>query len=199
MNNSIEFILSEKSPLYKTIKVKVIVILFLSFLLISCENNNDESSIPHPYFMSSKIDGKDWKVTKYGDIYFSTSYDYSKNRFKLSLAGADHDLNSICYLMSIGFDFVPSVGRYYFNNLGDTGVESGIIAVYTYYDINHSVTKWSTGGYVDIESITRKNISGKFNFTAKGDANNPSTTTISSGSFNAVYSGGGDKEWPGPQ
>lgn len=198
MNIYQEFILTKKLLIYKTINLKVIFILLFSVLLISCEKNNEESSIPNPYFMYSKIDGKDWKVTKYGDVYFTTSYDYSKSRFKLFLAGSDQDLNSICYLMSIRFDFVPTVGRYYFNNIGDTSIESGIIAVYTYYDINNSVNKWSSGGYVDIESITRKNISGKFNFTAKGDANNPSTTNISSGSFDAVYLGGSDKEWPGP-
>lgn len=198
MNNKLKFILSEKSLICKTVNLKVTFTLFLSFLLISCEKNNEESSIPNPYFMSSKIDGEDWKVTKPGDVYFSTSYDYSKNRFKLSLAGEDQDLNSICRLTLISFDFVPNVGRYYFNNVGDTSVESGTSAIYIYYDINHFVSKWSTGGYVDIESITSKSISGKFNFTANGDANNPSTTNISSGSFNALYVGGGNKEWPGP-
>ncbi len=179
-------------------KITSLICLFLSLFLISCEKDNQENSISNSYFISSKIDGKDWKVTKYGDVYFSTSYDFSKNRFKLSLAGSNQDLNSICNLLSIQFDFVPNIGRYYFNNIGDTGVESGITAVYTYYDINHSVNKWSSGGYVEIESITKKNISGTFNFTAKGDANNPSTTSITSGSFNALYTGGGDKIWPGP-
>jgi hypothetical protein len=196
MNKKLKIPLSQKSLIYKTVNLKVTLILFLSFLSFSCENNNEELS--NPYFMCSKIDGEDWKVTKPGDVYFSTSYDYSKNRFKLSLAGADQDLNSICRLTSISFDFVPNVGRYYFNNVGDTSVESGTSAIYIYYDINHFVSKWSTGGYVDIESITKKNIRGTFNFTAKGDANNPSTTNISSGSFNAVYSGGSDKEWLGP-
>ena len=88
---------------------------------------------------------------------------------------------TICSYIFIQFDMVPTPGRYYFNNTGSVEAAGGTIAIYSHNVINHLADKWSTGGYVDIESMTNTEVKGTFNFTAKGDATDTTTTVISQG------------------
>ena len=74
--------------------------------------------------------------------------------------------------------------------MGSDQSDSGTIAVYTYYDINHDYYKWSNSGYVDIDSISKNVITGSFSFTAQGDATDTTTAHITAG-----WTG---MEWPGP-
>ncbi len=172
--------------------------LLLILLLSGCEKNNTPKPNSSDYFFEATINNHPWKATGPSSSYFGTSYIYEKNRFILSIGGTDTTLNSACQYMSIGFDFVPKPGRYYFNNDGSDQLDSGIIALYVYTDINHSSDKWSTGGYVDINTLTKDNIKGSFNFTARGDVSDSSLSTITSGSFSAIYTGGNGMTWPGP-
>ena len=78
-------------------------------------------------------------------------------------------------------------------------LSSGITATYAYWSINRHDYKWSSEGYIDINTISIDSISGRFSFKAAGSANNADTTTITDGSFNALYVGSRGKVWRGTQ
>ena len=149
--------------------------------------------------MRAMIDDRGWTaVSDMGRAGFRVDYEPLKQRFSLRVSGANQSPTSICNYIMIGFDFVPKPGRYYFNNNGSWQQDSGIIAIFNYNNLNVPSTKWSTGGYVDVESVSKERILGKFNFTATGDAIDTSTTKITSGYFHAYYSGFSGMRWPGP-
>ena len=77
-------------------------------------------------------------------------------------------------------------------------LDSGIIAIYSYYNINRVSSKWSNSGYIDIEYISIEEARGSFSFTAIGDATNPEMTTITGGTFKVIYGGSSGAIWPGP-
>jgi len=138
------------------------------------------------YFMSAEIGGQPWKITQYGASYFATGLNFIPARNYFLIAGADTTTGTICSYIFIQFGVIPTPGRYYFNNTGDVEAAGGAIAIFTHNVINHLADKWSTGGYVDIQSMTDTEIKGTFNFTAKGDATDTTTTVISQGQFDAV-------------
>lgn len=148
------------------------------------------------YYMQAEIDGKQWKVSGVGAARFSADYLQGKDRFAINVHAKD--LNPIATNISFQFDFVPKPGRYIFNNQGSSNLDSGITAVYSYYDTHPVKVKWSESGYIDLESITRSETIGSFSFTAKGDVTNPETTSITKGSFKVTYGGSSGQIWPGP-
>jgi hypothetical protein len=172
--------------------------LLFILLVVGCKKNDSPDINSKGYFMSAIINGQPWKVTNFGQAYFGPQYNHSKNSFYINIGSDDQSPNTICRSIAIEFDFVPKMGKYYFNNIAPSQIDSGIIAEYTYNNVNHYSTKWSNGGYVEIESITKDDIKGSFNFTAKGDITDSTTTTITLGSFYVVNVGGGDMPWPGP-
>ncbi len=173
-------------------------LLILSLILLSCKKDSSTNENIQETFMSAIIDGQNWRVSNFGDSYFGPNFDYSKNRFLINVGAKDQNPNSICNLISINFDFVPKPGRHYFNNIGSIQLDSGIIATYTHNIANVPFTKYSTSGFVDIEYFTKEIIKGKFNFTATGDITDTTITTITSGSFSAINSGGNNTGWTGP-
>ncbi len=178
--------------------MKQLLLFLICLFFMACEKEPIEPNNSTAYFMSTKINEQNWSVTNFGDAYFTTGYDYVQKKHTLNIRAVNQDLSSLCNQLGISFDFVPKIGRYYFNNIADTNIDSGIIATFTYYAINHSSTKWSNSGYVDIEYNSKDNIKGKFNFTAKGDSSDPSITAITSGSFSVINVGGSGEPWPGP-
>lgn len=149
--------------------------------------------------MSAVINGHVWNITNFGDSYFGADLlPYINNSFNIYIGGTNLIQNKICSRLAISFGFVPKIGRYYFNNKGSILSGSGIAASYTYDNVYTSITKWSTGGFVDIDTITKKTIKGRFNFTAKGEMIDTATSTIQLGSFFAVFTGGSGGIWPGP-
>ena len=176
----------------------MIRILLLVLFIAGCKREATSDKYPNKYFMSASINGSLWKVSNPGQAYFGAHYDNNKQRYFINIGSEDQNPNSICRSIAISFDFVPKVGRYYFNNIGSAQADSGIMASYSYKKINIISSKWSTGGYVDIEEIRRENIKGKFSFTAKGDSTDSTTISITSGSFFVINVGGNGPPWPGP-
>ena len=173
-------------------------LFILSLFLLSCKKDNSTNENIQETFMSATIDGQNWKVSNFGDSYFGPNFDYSKNRFLINVGAKDQNPNSICNLILINFDFVPKIGRHYFNNVGSLQLDSGIIATYTHNIANVPVTKYSTAGFVDIEYFTKDIIKGKFNFIAKGNNTDTTISNLTSGSFSAINVGGSNVSWPGP-
>jgi hypothetical protein len=174
--------------------VKKLVIL--AFILVGC--HKDDSAPKKEYFMSAMINDVWWEVSANNDVGFVTDYDYAKKRFSLLVAGSDPTPNVKYRVIQISFDFVPGKGRYPFNNTGSVQKDSGTIAVLTYKSGPVYSYKWSTEGYVDVDTLTKNYIKGRFVVKFKGDATDTSTTSISKGSFVAPYSGSSGLLWPGP-
>ncbi len=179
-----------------------ILLLIATMVLISCDRDKPEESFPEwQYQMKAKIDNTWWEVSGINNVRFSTEFDYSDNRFRIHINGNNlfcDPPNDYGKKISFEFDFVPVPGRYYFNNEGSVNLNNGIIAIYTFWNVNHHASKWSSDGYIDIATIARNEITGTFSFKAVGDAQNSDTTVISDGIFNAIYGGGTGQLWPGP-
>ena len=149
--------------------------------------------------MVTYIDHREWKVTGSNNCYFVADYNYNKKRFLISITRENADPGSFAKRINIGFDFVPKVGRYYFNNTGSIQKDSGTIGSYTYKGQYNDLIKWSSGGYVEITSISKDNIQGTFDFTVNGDAADTSTVALKEGSFKAAYGESIDSVWTGPR
>ena len=146
--------------------------------------------------MSAEVNGTAWKASQPGDAYFM-AYIEGRPRWEILIVGVHKDIDTVANVIDISFDFLPKPGRYYFNNKLDISIDSGVSAFYTYYDINHSSTKWSTGGFVDVDSVSKEEITGSFNFTAKGDITDSTTSSVKNGKFDVSFAGG-NIEWTGP-
>ena len=117
--------------------MKQLLLFLLCLFFMACEKDPIDTDNSTAYFMATKINDQNWSVTNFGDAYFTTGYDYVQKKHTLSIRAINQDLTSIGNQLGISFDFVPKTGRYYFNNIADTNVDSGIIATFTYYTINH--------------------------------------------------------------
>jgi hypothetical protein len=169
--------------------------LFLILLFsVSCRKHNNNSAnntgvnLDSIYF-TANVDGATWYLTGPDQAYFMTSFDGQRNT--LLIGGVNKSLataNSGPAMILISFDFIPKRGRYYFNNQGDVQADSGISATYSPGDNLQPTT--STGGYVDIDSVSKLVVTGSFNFTAVGDAGDSSTSYITLGQFEVLYVGG---------
>lgn len=171
----------------------------LLILVLGCKKaNNNDASIKQYYF-TAETDGQLWHVNKVGEIGFGAIYSEFKKRFQISILANDQDTTTKTSFISISFDFLPKLGRYYFNNNGPQQLDSGIIATYNYRRNGLNTNKWSTSGYVDIDFFTRDEMKGTFWFTSKGDLNDPTLSTTQLGSFYVPYLGGsGSVQWTGP-
>ncbi len=146
--------------------------------------------------MSAEVNGIPWKTTEPGKAYFM-AYKEGRPRWELLIGGSQTNTDTVANLITISFEFAPKPGRYFFNNQLYITLDSGISANYSHYKVYSSSNKWSTGGFVDIESISKDEITGSFNFTAKGDITDSTTSFIKNGKFDVLYAGG-DIEWTGP-
>jgi hypothetical protein len=171
-------------------------LLILVFIVVSC--HKEDSPPKKEYFMSGIIDGLWWEVNANNDVGFVTDYDYAKKRFSLLLAGSDPTPNVKYRIITFSFDFIPKKGHYPFNNIGSVQKDSGTIAVLTYKLGPDYSYKWSTDGYVDIDTLSKEYIKGKFAVNFKGGANDTTSTAVTRGSFVAPYSGSSGLPWPGP-
>jgi hypothetical protein len=186
-------ILFEKRIIYLFVVRKLLI---LALVLVSC--HKDETPPEKEYFMSAMIDDVWWEVSANNEVGFVTDYDYAKKRFSLLVSGSDPTPNVKYRVITISFDFVPRKGRYLFNNTGSVQKDSGTIAVLTYKFGPVYSYKWSTEGYVDVDTLTKDFIKGRFAVKFKGDASDTATTSITKGSFVAPYSGSSGLPWGGP-
>jgi hypothetical protein len=169
--------------------------IFVLLLLTSlgCRKNNDASNNNgvelKSIYLSAVVDGAVWDVKGSDQAYFETISDGQRNT--LLIAGINNSLapaNGAAPMIFISFDFIPKLGRYYFNNQGDVQSDSGTSA--TYSPGGNSQPKWSTGGYVDIDSVSEQVITGAFNFMAAGGSSDTTATIITQGQFEVLYVGG---------
>ena len=168
-------------------------------LAIGCKEGGDDATQPKQYYFAAETDGEQWRVSTVGQRYFGARYDDVKRRFTISVAGYDQDTGTRTTGVIISFDFLPRLGRYYFNNTGSVQPDSGVIGTYLYRRNGAERAKWSTSGYVDIESFTRDEMKGSFLFASRGDATDSTVSVTQSGSFYVPYGGGGGSvQWTGP-
>lgn len=159
--------------------------LLLILVAAACKKNNPPPSFSR-YFMSATINGKPWQVSGYGKAYFAV-YTNSPTGNMLSIMGADTTKNdTLCRFISISFYAKPQPGTYYFNNNGSVLAVGGVMATYLYDRGPQTIDKWSTAGQVDISTITDNEIKGDFSCSVAGDANDPTTTTITNGKFDVI-------------
>lgn len=176
--------------------MKKLLWLLVVLIAAGCKKNVSQGAGNNQYYLGAIIDGKPWEV--FGQAGFSADYFYDKSRFRITIGAGDQDTATIPTSIEINFDFVPKPGTYYFNNTGSVELDSGTIAIYTYHYINIDRYKWSTGGYVKIDSFTKDVIKGTFSFTAQGDITDTTTSYINNGQFYVGYSGGSGAVWTGP-
>jgi hypothetical protein len=183
-------------------KLKALVILVYFSIFIGCEKDDKmthEKSKPY-YFMSAFIDNVNWSTSGDFNAHFYTTNFMGK--YSMSVIGDNINIdpkpldNGKRIIFSFGF--MPKPGKYNFKNEGSLQLDSGIIAIYTYWNQNHFDTKWSNDGYIEIKSISRDSISGTFSLTVKGDPTNNEITKISDGEYNAKYDNGYGF-WPGSE
>jgi hypothetical protein len=200
--NILHFILL-KNLKHKIYVIRKGLILIATLALLSCLRFNSDQSIPQGhYFMKAGIDSKIWETEGQDKVIFDADFNFNDNRFTIGLGGNNLFCNppdDYGKMISFSFGFVPVPGRYFFNNKRDLSLDSGITATYAYWNVNRHDYKWSSEGYIDINTISIDSISGRFSFKAAGSANNADTTTITDGSFNALYVGSSGKVWRGPQ
>ena len=171
-------------------------VLLLGLIFISC--HKDETPVKKEYFLSAIIDGLWWERSANNDVGFATDYDNIKKRFRLNIVASDPTPNVKYRIITIGFDFVPKKGHYVFNNTGSLQNDSGIIAIITYRFGPDYSYKWTVDGYVDVDTLTKEYVKGKFAARFRGDATDTSITTLTNGLFVAPYSGSSGLPWPGP-
>jgi len=199
--NILHFILL-KNLKHKIYVIRKGLILIATLALLSCLRFNSDQSIPQGhYFMKAGIDSTIWETEGWDKVNFSADFNFNDNSFTLGLEGSNlfnNPPDNYGRMITFYFGFVPVPGRYFFNNEGSLRLDSGISAACRYWYNIHDA-KWSCEGYIDINTISIDSISGRFSFKAAGSANNADTTTITDGSFNALYVGSSGKVWRGPQ
>jgi hypothetical protein len=167
------------------------VLLLLLLLSIGCSKEKDKDSLEtDPYYLSAIIDKTFWKVEGFGTVSYVAPYDYNNNRYEIIIVAGKL---STAYdkIISFHFNFLPPLGKYFFNNEGVECSDSCITAGYVYWDANHNDhVKYSDEGYIEITSISCRSLSGFFSFTAKGYGSDSDTSYINEGRFNAAYGGG---------
>jgi hypothetical protein len=177
--------------------------LYLTIFLFGC-HKNPAPKMPDPNFIQARFNGVLRKFTE-GTLSSSArmvaELKHADNSWRITLLGNNPDGDTSCVGIVITFDYVPKVGRHYFNNrpLSYLLADTGLLCDYSYVSplYGFSETRYSMDGYVDVTSISRDNIQGSFMFHAVLATSDTTIVPVTDGLFYLHYLEGSDN-WPGP-
>ena len=179
--------------------------VFLFFLLLSSCGEADDS-VPD-YFMTAQVNGMNWSADKnYGVA--QLDYNFHANAHYLWVWSQTYNPlpNGIRYQIDILVNNPVSKGKFYFNNNGGEMNEIGGVYGGVHGWRKNSVDDYFSGhsinGFIEITDLTKRDISGVFEFTAvtgksSTDLGND-TIFVADGNFHVPITSVTGKPWGGP-
>jgi Family of unknown function (DUF6252) len=183
--------------------IKVVWIPIL-FYLYGCVKDNSHVQTPSPYFIEAEFNDTKRVITEnsaFNFARFSAELNHNDNRWSIHILSDNVEQDTVCRGIWITFDYVPKVGRHYFNNSPLSFLpKSGLIGIYSYYNTigNTWQTRYTKDGYVDVTEINRDEMKGTFTFNATTESiTDTAIVAVTKGSF-YLHNYGGSDYWPGP-
>jgi hypothetical protein len=181
-----------------------VALIILCFYQCGCTKKNVLDKRPSPYFIKASFNGIQREITEntqFSYLSFQAQLNRYNNRWRINMISDNDDKDTICRGIWISFDYVPTVGKHYFNNLPLSSLpDSGMIGYYTYFNTisDGPQARYTKDGYVDVTEIGRDDFKGTFTFNAVAESSTDTTViAVTKGSFYLHNYGGGDN-WPGP-
>jgi hypothetical protein len=184
---------------------KILVVLLFVLTFNSCKKT--DNSVPD-YFMTAQINGMSWSADKdYGVAQLDYNYDAQAHFLWIWSQTYNPLANAIRYQIGIHVNNPVSKGKYYFNNNGiemnAIGGVSGSVYGWKKNSTDDYFSGHSINGFVEITNLTKKDISGVFEFTAVTEKSSTDlgneTIFITNGKFHVPINGVTGKEWDGPK
>jgi len=186
--------------------LRLIGIILIVFLAACHKNDAPPAPIPDPYFIKANFNEIPVKFSnnqQFDFAHFGASLKDDKS-WRIIIDGEEQELDTVCHYISLTFNYVPNVGRHLIDNsfLNLPSSEPWVTAYMTSYNrtLGNSDVRYGLDGYIDIVSISKEEIKGSFEFHARGNyVNDSSTVTVTAGSFYVKNKGGSvSGNWPGP-
>ncbi|MDJ1470278.1 hypothetical protein [Xanthocytophaga flava] len=189
---------------FKSIDKIILFIGLLACIFISCSKELERPN----YYMRAQINDMDWSADRnYGVA--QLDYDYTANAHYLSIWSQTENplIDGIRYQISISVNLPVAKGVYFFNNNGSimaaNGGVSGAVNGWKRngtedYFIGHSIN-----GHIDITSLSKDNVGGKFEFVAvipkSSSLGGNDSIVIKNGEFLVPINLVSGKAWEGPK
>jgi hypothetical protein len=181
-------------------------LLLVLFFLYGCSKQNVVEQKPNPWFIKATFNGTPWqltaeKPTPFSALTFQASLNPTNKRWSIHILTDKNNSDTVCRGIWISFDYVPTVGKHYFNNVPLSYLpEGGMLGYYSYYNTvsNTWDNRYSKDGYVEITSISRDELKGNFSFNSIAQSStDTAVVAITSGAFYLPFTAGSDY-WTGP-